>query len=104
MNWSLVPGVEVTPFDSARADFRERLDHATTDEERIAVIRLCAAELGAIIGTSRYWCDRWWADAIAPGFGTVAEADSELEAAALVFARLVEHRISNGCPKDWKVR
>jgi hypothetical protein len=104
MNRSLVPRVDVAFSDPACADLRERFEHATTDEERIAVIRRRAAELGAIIGTSRYWCDGWWADAIAPGFGTVAEAESELEAAVLVFARLVEHRISDRCPQDWKVR
>lgn len=77
---------------SDREDLAEKLRDAHSDVARLTVLRGYAAQLGAIIGTSRYWCDNWWADAIAPGYGTYAEADTELEAAAVVVTRLAEHR------------
>ncbi len=75
-----------------RAELRTRLGQAETDPARLAALRDYAAQLGAIVGTSRYWCAAWWADAVAPGYGTYAEADTELEAAIVVVTRLAEHR------------
>jgi hypothetical protein len=69
-----------------------RLEQAETDAVRLTALRDYAGQLGAIIGTSRYWCDNWWADAVASGYGIYAEADTELEAAVLVMTRLAEHR------------
>ncbi len=75
-----------------RAELRKRLGQAETDAQQLAALRDYAARLGAIIGTSRYWCDKWWADVVAIGYGTYTEADTELEAAVVVLTRLAEHR------------
>jgi hypothetical protein len=75
-----------------RAKLSMQLEQAETDAARLAALRDYAARLGAIIGTSRYWCDKWWADVVAIGYGTYAEADTELDAAVVVLTRLAEHR------------
>jgi hypothetical protein len=69
-----------------------RLEQAETDAARLTALRDYAGQLGAIIGTSRYWCDNWWADAVAPGYGTIVHADTELKAAIAALTRLACHR------------
>jgi hypothetical protein len=84
---------------SDRDELAQQLEDADSDAARLTVLRSYAAQLGAIIGTSRHWCDNWWADAIAIGYGTYAEADTEHEAAVVVLTLLAAHRnIRPGAP------
>jgi hypothetical protein len=86
-----------------RSALAEKLAKARCDEDRLTVLRENAARLGAIIGTSRYWCAAWWADVVAPDYVTLAEAETELEAAVIVATRLADHRTTVPAPKNWTI-
>jgi hypothetical protein len=86
-----------------RAELAAQLASAASDEARLRVLREYAARLGGIIGTSRYWCAAWWADVVAPGYGTTARAETELEAAVVVTTRFAEHRTTINAPSRWTI-
>jgi hypothetical protein len=81
---------QIPASDSAKLS--RLLEQAETDAARLVALREYAGQLGAIIGTSRYRCDNWWADAVAPGYGTIVHADSELKAAIAAVTELALHR------------
>jgi hypothetical protein len=76
---------------SAGCDHAEQLARAETDTQRLELLRAYAEPLHAIIGTSRFQCATWWADAIRPGYATLVYADTELTAAITALTRLLAH-------------
>ena len=80
--------------DRARRSLNDELAEAPDDVARIEAIRRYAADHGAILGTSHRFAPAgsFWADLVAPGYGTIATGPTRLDAAMAAITQLDHDR------------